>query len=142
MKGDTSMFSHIGRKLKVIAAIWSMIGTAGSIAAGVLLYLGGVLDLLWCILIGVGGILLFLLGAMIIYAVGDTHVKLERLGDKLIPKPNYTNYLNDNQPLRGQCEICGRTTDLINAKIVDRMGTRFRKVCKECYAINHCMPND
>ena len=61
---------------------------------------------------------------------------------KLIPKPNYASYLNDNQALRGMCEICGKTTDLINAKIVDQFGTRYRKVCKECYAINNCQPND
>ena len=136
------MFNHIGRKVKVLAAIWGIVGIAGSIAAGVLLYLGETLDLLWCIVIGVGGIIVTLLSMMVLYAIGDTHVKLERLEDKLIPKPNYTSYLNDNQALRGMCEICGKTTDLVNAKIVDQFGTRYRKVCKECYTINHCQPND
>ena len=136
------MINHIGRKLKVIAGIWAIVGIAGSVAAGVLLYLGQTIDLLWCIAIIVGGILLFALGAMIIYGIGDTHMKLERLEDKLIPKPSYASYLNDNQALRGQCEICGKTTDLVNAKIVDRMGTRFRKVCRECYAANNCEPAD
>ena len=133
------MFNHIGRKLKALAAAWGVIGIAGSIAAGVLLYLGKTLDLVWCIVIGVGGILLTLVGMMVIYGIGD---KLERLEDKLIPKPNYASYLNDSQALRGMCEICGKTTDLINAKIVDQFGTRYRKVCKECYAINNCQPND
>jgi len=143
MKGEAPMFNHIGRKLKVIAAIWGIVGVLGSLAAGVLLYLGKTLDLLWCIVIGVGGIIVFLLGAMVIYGIGDTHAKLERLEDKLIPKPNYASYLNDNQTyLRGQCEICGKTTDLVNAKIVDKMGTRYRKVCRECYAANDCVPND
>ena len=136
------MFNHIGRKVKVLAAIWGIVGIAGSIAAGVLLYLGETLDLLWCIVIGVGGIIVTLLSMMVLYAIGDTHVKLERLEDKLIPKPNYTSYLNDNQALRGMCEICGKTTDLVNAKIVDQFGTRYRKVCKECYTINHCQLND
>ena len=132
------MFNHIGRKLKGIAAAWAIVGITGSIAAGALLYLGKTLDLLWSIVIGVGGILLFLIGAMVIYGIGDTHAKLERLEDKLIPKPSYASYLNDNQALRGQCEICGKTTDLINAKIVDNLGTRYRKVCKECFAANGC----
>ena len=136
------MFNNIGRKLKTIAAIWCIIGFAGSVAAGVLLYLGKTLDLLWCIVIGAGGIILFLVGAMVIYGIGDTHVKLERLEDKLIPKPSYASYLNDSQPLRGQCEICGKTTNLVNAKIVDQMGTRYRKVCHECYAANNCQPAD
>ena len=136
------MFNHIGRKVKVIAIILGIIGIAGSIATGVILYLGELLALIWCIAIGVGGIIVSLVTMMVLYAVGDTHVKLERLEDKLIPKPNYTSYLNDHQALRGPCEICGKTTDLINAKIVDQFGTRYRKVCKECYAINHCQPND
>ena len=136
------MFNHIGRKVKVIAIILGIIGIAGSIATGVILYLGELLDLIWCIAIGVGGIIVSLVTMMVLYAVGDTHVKLERLEDKLIPKPNYTNYLNDSQALRGQCEICGKTTDLVNAKIVDKMGTRYRKVCRECYAKNNCEPND
>ena len=136
------MFIHIGRKLNGIAAAWGIVGVTGSLAAGVLLYLGKTLDLLWCIVIGVGGIILSLLGAMVIYGIGDTHAKLERLEDKLIPKPSYASYLNENQALRGQCEICGKTTDLVNAKIVDKMGTRFRKVCRECYAANQCEPAD
>ena len=136
------MFKHVGRKLKVITIILGIIFIAGSIATGVLLYLGEVLDLVWCIAIGVGGIIVSLVAMMVLYAVGDTHVKLEHLEDKLIPKPSYTNYLNDQQALRGPCEICGKTTDLINAKIVDQFGTRYRKVCRECYAINHCQPND
>ena len=142
MKGETPMFNHIGKKLKSIAAIWGIVGIAGSVVAGVLLFLGRTLDILWCIVIGAGGIILFLLGMMVLYGIGDIHVKLERLEDKLIPKPSYTSYLNDNQALRGQCEICGKTTDLVNAKIVDQLGTRFRKVCRECYAANNCQPND
>lgn len=140
MKGEVPMFNHIGRKLKAIAAAWGIIGILGSVAAGILLYLGKTLDLLWCVAIAVGGIILFLLWMMVLYAVGDTHMKLERLEDKLIPKPSYASYLNDNQALRGKCEICGKTTDLVNAKIVDQLGTRYRKVCRECYAVNHCEP--
>jgi hypothetical protein len=136
------MFKHIGRKIKVIAAIWGIVGIAASLAAGVLLYLGKTLDLLWCIVIAAGGIILSLVTMMLFYCIGDTHAKLERMEDKLIPKPSYASYLNDNQALRGSCEICGKTTDLINAKIVDQFGTRYRKVCKECYALNNCQPND
>ena len=136
------MFNHIGRKLKAIAAIWGIVGIAGSVAAGVLLYLGKTLDLLWCIVIGAGGIILFLVGMMALYGIGDIHAKLERLEDKLIPKPSYASYLSENQALRGQCEICGKTTDLVNAKIVDQLGTRYRKVCRECYAANNCEPDD
>lgn len=135
------MYKHIGKKLKVLAGIWCVTGVLASITAGVLLRVltkKPQMDLLYCILIGVGGIILSVLSSWGIYALGDIHVKLERLEDKLIPKPNYMSYLEDKQAMRGPCEICGKTTDLINAKIVDSLGTRYRKVCKECFAANGC----
>ena len=134
------MYKHIGKKLKVVAEIWCLLGVFGSIAAGVLLYLvkKPAMELPYCIAIGVGGIIVAVLSSWGIYALGDIHTKLERLEDKLIPKPNYMSYLEGNQALRGKCEICGKTTDLINAKIVDSLGTRYRKVCRECFAANDC----
>ena len=134
------MFKHIGQKLKAFAEIWCLLGILGAIAAGVLLYLvkKPAMELYYCILIAVGGIIVAVLSSWGIYALGDIHVKLEKLEDKLIPKPNYMSYLEGNQALRGQCEICGKTTDLINAKIVDNLGTRYRKVCRECFAANGC----
>ncbi len=131
------MYQHIGKKLKVFAEIWCLVGVLGAIAAAVLMYLAKV-ELWICIVTGIGGIMVSILSSWGIYALGDIHVKLERLEDKLIPKPSYMSYLEDNQPLRGQCEICGKTTDLINAKIVDSLGTRYRKVCRDCFAANGC----
>ena len=134
------MYKHIGKKLKALAEIWCVLGVLGSIAAGVLLYFvkKPPMDLIYCIAIAVGGVIFSILSSWGIYALGDIHAKLERLEDKLIPKPNYMSYLEDKQAMRGPCEICGKTTDLINAKIVDSMGTRYRKVCKECFAANGC----
>ena len=134
------MSKHIGKKLKVFAEIWCAVAAIGAILSALMLYLvmKPALDLLYCILIGVGGVIIAVLSSWGIWALGDIHVKLERLEDKLIPKPNYMSYLEENQALRGQCEICGKTTDLINAKIVDNLGTRYRKVCRECFAANGC----
>lgn len=131
------MYKHIGQKLKVFAEIWCVLGVLGAIAAGVLLYLAN-LSLGACIAIGIGGILAAVLSSWGIYALGDIHVKLERLEEKLIPKPNYMSYLENSQTLRGKCELCGKTTDLIDAMIVDNLGTRYRKVCRECFAANGC----
>ena len=136
------MYNHIGKKLRVLALVLCVLGVLGSLGAGVWLYLEKILKLPLCILIGAGGAIVFLLGSWVLYAIGDTHVKLERLEDKLIPKPAYMSYLEQNQQLRGACEICGRTTDLIPAKIVDQLGIRYRKVCRECYAANQCEPAD
>ena len=135
------MYQHIGKKLKVLAKVWCTLGVMGSVAAAVLMYLAKLPLLTW-LPVGIGGIVFSILSSWGIYAVGDIHVKLERLEDKLIPKPSYTDYLGTSQTLRGQCEICGKTTDLIDAKIVDGMGTRYRKVCRECFGANHCESAD
>ena len=132
------MFSHIGKKVRGLAVAFCVIGVLGSVAAGVSLFLTRVLQLLPCILIAVGGALLSWLSSWVMYCIGDTHVKIERLEDKLIPKPAYAEYLAGNAPARGACEICGRTTDLISAKIEDQMGVRYRKVCRDCFVANKC----
>ena len=132
------MFSHIGKKVRGLAVAFCVIGVLSSVAAGVSLFLTKVLQLLPCILIAVGGALLSWLSSWVMYCIGDTHVKIERLEDKLIPKPAYAEYLAGNTPARGACEICGRTTDLISAKIEDQMGVRYRKVCRDCFVANKC----
>ena len=136
------MFRHIGRKVRGLAVALCVIGIPGSIGAGVALYLTKTLGLIPCIAIGVGGAVVSWLCGWVLYAVGDTHVKLERLEDKLVPKPAYAEYLAGNAALRGRCEICGKTTDLISAKIEDQLGTRYRKVCRECFAANQCQEAD
>ena len=132
------MFRHIGRKVRGLAVTLCIIGMLGAIGAGAALYLLKILDLIPCIAIAAGGILVSWLSSWVMYCIGDTHVKIERLEDKLIPKPAYAEYLAGNTPMRGACEICGRTTDLIDAKIEDQMGIRYRKVCRECFAANKC----
>ena len=136
------MFRHIGRKVRGLAVAICVIGIPGSIAAGVALYLTKTLELIPCIAIGVGGAVVSWLCGWVLYCIGDTHVKMERLEDKLVPKPAYAEYLAGNTALRGTCEICGKTTDLINAKIEDQLGTRYRKVCRECFAANKCQEAD
>ena len=136
------MFRHIGRKVRGLAVVLCAIGIISSIGAGVALYLTKLVDLIPCIGIAVGGALISWLSSWVMYCIGDTHVKIERLESKLIPKPAYTEYLADNSPDRGSCEICGRTTDLINAKIEDHLGTRYRKVCRECFAAYNCTERD
>lgn len=137
-----AMFNNIGRKVRGLAVALCVIGILGSLGAGVFLYLTKVLELVPCIAIAAGGIVLSWISSWVTYCVGDTHVKIERLEDKLIPKPAYAEYLAGNTPARGACEICGKTTDLINAKITDQLGTRYRKVCRECFAANNCSEAD
>lgn len=136
------MFRHIGRKVKGLAVFICTVGILGSIGAGVALYLTKVLQMIPCLAIGIGGAIVSWWCSWVLYCIGDTHVKIERLENKLIPKPAYAEYLSANTPVRGACEICGRTTDLINARIEDQLGTRYRKVCRECFAANNCSEAD
>ena len=132
------MFSNIGRKVRGLAVALCVIGILAAIGSAVFMYLTKLAELIPCIAIAAGGILVSWISSWVMYCIGDTHVKIERLEEKLIPKPAYTEYLAGNGPVRGACEICGKTTDLINAKITDQLGTRYRKVCRECFAANHC----
>ena len=136
------MFRNIGRKVRGLAVALCVIGILGSIGAGVFLYLTKLLELIPCIAIAAGGVLVSWLSSWTLYCIGDTHVRIERLEEKLIPKPAYAEYLASNNPARGKCEICGRTTDLIDAKIEDKMGVRYRRVCRECFAANNCQERD
>lgn len=136
------MFRNIGRKVRGLAVALCVIGILGSIGAGVFLYLTRLLELFPCIAIAAGGVLVSWLSSWTLYCIGDTHVRIERLEEKLIPKPAYAEYLAGNNPARGKCEICGRTTDLIDAKIEDKMGVRYRRVCRECFAANNCQERD
>lgn len=136
------MFSNIGRKVRGLAVALCVIGILAALGTGVFLYFTKLADLVPCIAIAVGGILVSWLSSWVMYCIGDTHVKIERLEDKLIPKPAYAEYLAGNNPARGACEICGKTTDLINARITDQLGTRYRKVCRECFAANNCSEAD
>ena len=136
------MYKHIGRKVKGLAIALCLIGAVGSIGAGVYMFVEKVMTWPLCAAIGAGGVIVSILSSWVLYCVGDTNARVENLEDKLIPKPNYTQYLANNNPQRGACEICGRTTDLINAKIEDNLGIRYRKVCRECFAANNCSQAD
>ena len=132
------MFSNIGRRVRGLAVALCVIGILCALGAGVFLYFTKLAELIPCIAIAVGGVVISWLCSWVMYCIGDTHVKIERLEDKLIPKPAYAEYLAGNTPARGACEICGRTTDLISAKIEDQMGVRYRKVCRDCFVANKC----
>ena len=136
------MYKHIGRKVRGLAVAIFVIGLLGAAGAGVYLGVQKILDLPVCIAIGAGGVILSWLVSWVLYCIGDTHARIERLEEKLIPKPNYMEYLSTNTAQRGRCEICGKVTDLVNAKIEDNLGVRYRKVCRECFAANQCSEAD
>ena len=55
-RGLIGLFRHIGQKVKGLAAAICIIGILGAISTGVSLYLTGVLELIPCIAIGLGGV--------------------------------------------------------------------------------------
>ena len=131
------MFKHVGKRVKTLAVVLCWIGILGSLGAGVFLYLQKILPWYWCAGIGVGGVLVSWLSSLLLYTIGDTNARLERIEGIVTPKPTYMEYIQDVQSTRKlmKCEQCGKqTTELIPAKLVDQMGTRYRKVCRECFA--------
>jgi len=132
------MFKQVGKKLRIFAKALFVLGILASLGGAVALYLLKILELPIVLAIGAGGVVVFWILSWTLYAIGDTHARLERMEEKLIPKPSYTDYLASSTPAMAPCEICGRTTDLINAVIRDELGTRYRKVCRECFAAKKC----
>ncbi len=71
----------------------------------------------------------------------DTDVALKLY--KAHPEQETLDYLRRVNPAaaemidpakHGKCELCGKEDILVfNAKIVDDMGTRYRRVCEECF---------
>ena len=116
------MYYHIGKKVRYFAVALCIIGVLASIGTGVYLYAEEKLDVVPALAICIGGSILFWLLSWVTYCIGDTNVRIERLEDKLIPKPVYTQYLAGNNPLRGQCEICGFTVT----------GKKAPKMCPLC----------
>ena len=100
-KGIGSMFTNIGRKVRGLAVALCVIGILGALGAAVFLYLTKILDLVPCIIIAAGGVLVAWLSSWVLYCIGDTHVRIMRLEDKLIPKPSYAEYLAGSGPVRG-----------------------------------------
>ena len=131
------MFQQSGKRTKGIAFVLASVGILASLAAGLLLFIQKTLPVYWCIAIALGGILVCYALAIVIYAIGDTQVRVQRMEELVTPKPTYMEYVQDVKSARQQmkCEMCGKsTTELIPGKLVDQMGTRYRKVCRECFS--------
>ena len=97
------MFSNIGRKVRGLAVALCVIGILAALGTGVFLYFTKLADLVPCIAIAVGGILVSWLSSWVMYCIGDTHVKIERLEDKLIPPTRNT------WPGTGRCAARARS---------------------------------
>ena len=86
-RGLIGLFRHIGQKVKGLAAAICVIGILGAISTGVSLYLTGVLELIPCIAIGLGGVVTSWLSSWVLYCIGETSEEQERwqevLGEQL-----------------------------------------------------------
>lgn len=141
------MFRNIGRKVRTLAKIICWAGILGSLGFGVYAWQTKLLPLLpWCVVIGVGGSLFFLLNSWIIYCIGDTNARLVDATAQAEPRPGYAEYLQSPETMAsssGMCEFCGKESNyLTDAKIVDKLGTRYRKVCPECFSKYNCAVTD
>ena len=134
------MFRHIGRKVRVLAVILFWLGILASLGFGTYAYLTDLLPLPACIASGLGGCIAFWIVSWALYCIGDTNDRIERATEEDTPKPGYMDYIQSPATMTsGACEFCGKESNyLTDAKVTDKLGTRYRKVCPECFRKYHC----
>ncbi|MDD7214990.1 MAG: hypothetical protein PUH90_06785 [Clostridia bacterium] len=49
---------------------------------------------------------------------------------------------NKNDTEQGVCALCGKKSNVTYCKIVDSMGTRYRRICADCMAKTNAIPSE
>lgn len=64
----------------------------------------------------------------------------EILEEPEVSQPAQTN-VDGSKKSNGKCQLCGaENVEVINAVIIDDLGTRHRTVCESCFENNNCKP--
>lgn len=139
------MYENIGNKIKSLAVVicWILIiyfVILGFVQMGHHMFWSGLITIVGGALIAwVSTLTLYGFGELIDYikdikySLGNTENELKKVSKNTTPppKPMPTGWS------MGKCELCDKTEVLVcDAKIVDEMGTRYRKVCKDCFNSN------
>ncbi|MBR0466727.1 MAG: hypothetical protein IJJ40_04455 [Clostridia bacterium] len=150
------MFTNIGNKIKVLAEVFCWIGISASLIVGFVLI--GTNDALIGIGLGVMviGSLLSWISSFALYGFGELIDQMQEINSKLSGEPN--NYSGTNSKRinptvgkeekhykseKGTCELCEKQdVDVIKCKIVDSLGTRYRKICPDCMKSKNATPTD
>lgn len=137
------MFNNIGSKIKTVAQVVTWIGVIASVIGGMIMMVS--LESPIGLLIMIGGPLLSWVSSLTLYGFGqlientdilvgkrresNTHENIANVFEKTEDSNNSTNLYTRV----GTCELCDKKdVEVINCKIVDSMGTRYRNICADC----------
>ena len=140
------MFSNIGQKVKKIAKLVFTAGTAVSAVGGIVMMAtgdNGLFILLGLLVIGLG-ILGAWIAACLVYGFGELICTNVAMKEKLCgtdpeesaaaSQPSVE--VAEAQGSAGKCDFCDAEGEVLDCVIRDDMGTRRRKLCRECAAKN------
>lgn len=132
------MSNGVGKTIKNVAMVVAcicVISSAGGLIAMILIppfWIGGGIIVL--------GSLIFGLFSLNLYGFGQLVEDTARIAKML-----ETSSPADLKALskRGNCELCDKKdVDVVNCKIVDSQGTRYRNLCVECMAKTNAEPTE
>lgn len=139
------MFENIGNKIKSVAKAICILFIIYFVIIGLIqmthhAFWGGLITM-------VGGSLIAWLSTLTLYGFGELIEDTKAIKLSLSKTENSLKEVSENtappsKPMPtgwglGKCELCDKTDVLVcDAKIVDEMGTRYRKACKECFKNN------
>lgn len=149
------MFDNIGKKIKGLATIICWIGIVASIFGGFGVWVafsngpGGLLFFL--VIAGVGSLFSWI-GSFVLYGFGELIDKVANI--ESASNPDYTvkngaenskQYITNKNEIShkylGKCDMCDKADTMVcDVKIVDNLGTRYRKVCDDCFNKYNCQP--
>lgn len=150
------MFTNIGKKIKVLAQVFCWGGIAVSVIISVFLTTQYPIGPMVPFYIIVGGSLVSWISSFALYGFGELIDQTQEINKKISGEPKKysdTNSKRINQTVakeekhynseKGTCELCEKQyVDVIKCKIVDSLGTRYRKICPDCMKSNNATPTD
>ena len=149
------MFNNIGGKIKTLAKVICWIGIISCIITGIVLMAINDDFVLIGILTAVVGSLLSWISSFVLYGFGQLVENSDVIANRNIH--NHTDSTNSSNSLphsspnfipsdkieTGKCEMCeADNVEVVNCKIVDDMGTRYRKLCFNCQSKFNATPTE
>jgi len=146
------MFDNIGNKIKGLAKVLFIVLVIADIIVGIVLMSldDGLIAIGLPIMLG--GPVIAWISSWILYGFGQLIENSDKLVESVCKaeskqiQPQTSQCVTENATInpvteKGRCEICGKEdVPVCDAKIVDNMGTRYRRICMDCYKNNNASP--
>lgn len=145
------MFDNIGGKIKAVAQVVTWLGIIASVIGGIAIMVS--LESPMGVLVMVGGSLISWLSSLALYGFGQLIENTDIIAgrSRINNTPEYvakvfdktqssTNGIKTPTKL-GTCELCDKKdVEVVNCKIVDSLGTRYRNICADCMLEHNATP--